>query len=367
VIKEELIYRTNVKDIIAKLEAAILAKSLSSIKLYLQQGETLQIVWDSGLLQTAKTTQDRLEEIHKQMELAEESKVQADLEKAVEMCLSFEYFNEEVDKITQLKETVVLFNQEAALALNVCEMSMLKRQMHLAKTLGLSSNPLVSDIKTMLFEFNELTQRHVQYMVAMELGDIALIIDRQILLFDSRMATNKDKFDWKKYSGLKDPTAWAASKWTRRTERAAGFYKHTRDHIHESLTKLSNPKLNVKALECFTSIRVVMGDKIASNSMQEAKDLLVKVRKNPELKEEVYIQLMKQLTDNADPAKISKGWRLFALCLKNFTSRVLEDMIFSFIRNRSGNSSELLRLLFYSEIYRQSKKPSLEYVQEQFK
>lgn len=369
IIKEELIYRTNVKDVVAKLEAAIADKNLSSIKLYLQQGEVLQIEWNSELYSNANDTKARLEDIHRQIEVAEESKRQDDLEKAVEMCVEFDYFNEEVDRITQLKDAIITFNKETALALNVCELDDLKRQLQLAKAMGIHGNPLVNEIKEILFECDEVMQRHIQYMVAMELGDIALIVDRQITYYDARLMANKDLYDWRKHPDLKDPTVWASSRWTRREKRAAGFYKHSKDKIHESITKLKDTKLNAKALECNTSIRVVMGDKVASNLMLEAQELLIKALKNPELKVEVYLQLMKQLSENSNPASVKKGWQLFALCLRTFTVQSLEKMIFVFIRQNSRDSTLLLRILFSSVVLVSSrnKKPTLEYVETQFK
>lgn len=365
IMKEELTYRTNVKDIISKLEAAISCKNLSCIKLYLQQGETLHVEWGSELFSKAVETTERLEEIQRHIEQAEETKIQEDLELAVQMCIEFDYTNEEVERVTQLRDTIIMFNKETALALNICDLDALQRQLQIAKVMGLQSNPLVGEIKQILFESSELLQRHFQYMFALQLGDIAMITDRHIGFLDAKLMSNKALYDWKKYRGLKDPTAWASSKWTRRSERAAGFYRHTKEKLHESLTKL-NTKLNEKALECFTSIRIVMGDMIASNPMIEAKDLLVKVYKNPKLIEEVYLQLMKQLTGNSNPSSVTKGWRLFAMCLRTFTSQKLEDFIFVFIRQNSINSLPLLRLLFYSIVAQQPKKPNLEYVQSLF-
>jgi len=365
IVKEELIYRTNVKDVIAKLEAAIEDKQLSSIKLYLQQGETLHIEWSPELNAKASETRDRLELIHAQIAFAEENKIQAELERAVEMCTEFNYYNEEVERVTQLRDAIIMFNKETALALNVCEFEMLNRQLRIAKTMGIQENPLINDIKVILFECDELMQRHIQHMVALELGDIALIIDRNIAFCDARLMPNKALYDWKAYPGFKDPTAWASSKWTRRAERAAGFFKFSKEKIHESLTKLDS-KLNEKAIECNTSIRVVMGDKIASNPMLEAKSLLIKVYKFPKLKEEVLLQLMKQLTKNPSPTSVAKGWKLFALLLRTFTSRALEERIFVFLRENCPSSISMLRLLFYSIVAQASKKPSQEFVDSEF-
>lgn len=361
VIRQEVAAHLNAKDVTVELETAIAEKNLSKIKLLLQQRQILQLTCTLDLLSRAVVAEERLEAIHRQLELAEESKQEDALNLAVAMCADYDFFSEEVERVIQLKNSIVDYNKEAALALNICDLDSMRRVLQAAKAMGLHNNPYVSEIKRILFENSDLLQRHIQHMSALQLGDIALIIDRQIAFLDIKLMANRVLHDWKNYPDLKDPTAWASSKWTRRAERAAGFYRHTKDKPHECFTKLTG-RLNQLALECFASIRIVMGDVIASNPMVEAEALLLKVYKYPELKEEVYLQLMKQLSGNSNPASITKGWKLFALCLRTFSSQKLEHAIFVFIRQNSISAPRLLRLLFYSIVAIRPKKPTLEYV-----
>lgn len=367
VINEELGYRINSKEITEQPATAVATKSFSGMKLYVQKCVALHIQGKTELLDEARKTLIHLEDVHFQIRHAIETKRQEDLEKAVEMCRLSQYSGNEVDRVVQLKDEVEFFNKEAAVALNVCDLNDLKRQLHLAKTLGLTENPLVNEIKLILFECDDIQQKRIQYMAAMELADIALIIDRQVAYYDCKLGASRDLLNWRRSPGLKSPSQWVASKWTGKAELKATFYRHSRSCIHESMTELKSDKLNKKALECFRSILTVMGDRIASNPMFEAKELLLKAYKYPSLKEEILLQLMKQLSNNPDPTSISKGWRLLALCLRTFRPGRLEDILFVFIKANCGNSDALAKLMYYSIMTSTNKKPTLAYVEALFK
>lgn len=366
VYRDELISHSN-DNIDSMLETAVRIKRLDSIKHYLKARETMQLE-KTELSTNAVETMGRLEIIHKQIQQAVASMREADLDKAVAMCEDYNYTCEEAERVAQLRDSIVEFNRETSLALNICDLDMLKRQLQRATVLGIVENPLVNELKMILFDCDEILQLHIQHMRALELGDISLIVERQIAFYNLKLMANTAVYDWRKFHRLKDPTVWASTKWIRKESRAAGFYKHSMEKIHESMTKLSTSKLNAKAVECNSSIRTVMGDKIASNPMLEAKALLVAVWKNPELKEEVYCQLMKQLTDNVSPISTLRGWQLFSLCLKVFSSQPLEQMLFVFIREHCPASDILLKLLIYGIVtVTRTKKPTLKFVEEQFK
>jgi hypothetical protein len=363
---DELTYRTNAQEILTKLEAASAAKDLASMKMYVQQGEALYLKWRPEFMQRVSETVDILEEIHSHIKTARSTKLQEDLEFASTKCRDFQFSGEEVDVVAQLEEAVQRFNKETAVALNICDLEALKHQLQVARELGIPDSPLLEDIKVILFECDEAQQKHIQLITAMELGDIDLIIKRQVALYDCKLAENRDSLDWKRIPGLKSPIQWAASKWIGKAELRAGFYKHTRGRIHESLTELSSSKLNSEATGCFRCILTVMGDRIASNPMFEARELLVKVHKNPCLREEVLVQLMKQLSDNPNLSSVSRGWKLFALFLRTFPTGRLEAIIFAFIRHNCMDSEALVSLMLSSVLILPTKKPSIDYVNAMF-
>lgn len=49
-----------------------------------------------------------------------------------------------------------------------------------------------------------------------------------------------------------------------------------------------------------------------------AQDLLEQCLATPELRNEVYCQIIKQLTENPSPQSAQKGWQLMKCCLQTF-------------------------------------------------
>jgi len=49
-----------------------------------------------------------------------------------------------------------------------------------------------------------------------------------------------------------------------------------------------------------------------------AQDLLEQCLAAPELRNEVYCQIIKQLTENPSPQSVTKGWQLMRCCLQTF-------------------------------------------------
>ncbi len=98
--------------------------------------------------------------------------------------------------------------------------------------------------------------------------------------------------------------------------------------------------LKVQARKNFANIQTYMGDKKAKapaavDAAGEA--VLALGRDTPALRNEIYLQLVKQLTANPSPASIAKGYELLAVCTAQFLpADSLEDSLVMWIRKNPG-------------------------------
>lgn len=109
--------------------------------------------------------------------------------------------------------------------------------------------------------------------------------------------------------------------------------------IHTSLTTIEGPdeeetKLwNKKAPLLFKNVFAVMGDRKAVEVDGLAHELIVECLAIPVMRDEVYCQLMKQLTQNPSPQSEFRGWNLMAMCCASFPpSKELENYLEFFLR-----------------------------------
>jgi len=111
---------------------------------------------------------------------------------------------------------------------------------------------------------------------------------------------------------------------------------------HPLLKRLMNETetLQQKAVTCFLNVMKYMGDYSSSKSTRKSTDLTDIIYEQPlldeVLRDEVYCQIIKQLTDN--PYKISeeRGWELMWLLTGSFTcSASLQDDVKLFLKSKS--------------------------------
>lgn len=116
-----------------------------------------------------------------------------------------------------------------------------------------------------------------------------------------------------------------------------------------------------------------MGDRAPAlrSSMERAamtRRLLLRVVAHTALRDEVFVQIMRQLTENPRRASCVRGWTLLDVCLQSFPpSDVLENFLEGFIRTRTPSVDEMgarLALLYQTALDGAKPVPSMELLME---
>jgi len=94
-----------------------------------------------------------------------------------------------------------------------------------------------------------------------------------------------------------------------------------------------NKELQKESPKCFKLIQRIMGDRAPIGQSEDIQCLLEKGIMNGQLRDEIYIQLCKQLSRNPSPDSLLLGWQLMAVIVISFPpSKNFEGYLVQFIR-----------------------------------
>ncbi len=122
---------------------------------------------------------------------------------------------------------------------------------------------------------------------------------------------------------------------------------HSKDPIHAPLTKLQDKtgKLQEMAERCFKNLLAFMGDRKYAQPELLGQDILKCAVENKELRDEIYAQVMKQLSSNPTESSTSRGWEFMLLCLDSFPPVAIENYVENFIRKSARDPKLFVRTL----------------------
>lgn len=361
IVRERLAARESESTLQSRLVAAVQSQDVESIRILLSKVSSSSSSVTASLVAAAESVLRDYDAIE-----AKAASAGADLPRIDEVlaeCQSKGVSSSAVTALAQKKRDIESFVGEASLALNLMSLNRLRTALNRAKELGIEKHPLIDEITYILYDTKESTLARWQYEAAVKLGDKALILDRLLSMRDLQWRSNSASYVWTRYPRLRSPEEWAASKWLGRDVLAKGMLKHSKHLLPTSLTIVRSGKHEKLALDLFKSVLTVMGDRVAHNDIVgEVLDILVTGVRVRELREEIYLQLLKQLTKNDDEGSIRKGWDLLAVCLRCFFHQSLDCYLHSFIRTEAPDPEKLLRLMYYTQVQPLGEEPSREWV-----
>ncbi|XP_029634196.1 uncharacterized protein LOC115209795 isoform X3 [Octopus sinensis] len=99
----------------------------------------------------------------------------------------------------------------------------------------------------------------------------------------------------------------------------ANMLAWSKDPIQKPMLRTNDKAVKREACEVFKLIQMYMGDrKPKSTPLQVALEITVKGWTMPSLRDEIFIQLCRQTTENRKEASLQRGWELLAICLSFF-------------------------------------------------
>jgi Rho GTPase-activating protein 39 len=110
-----------------------------------------------------------------------------------------------------------------------------------------------------------------------------------------------------------------------------------------------NKNVQKEALKNFKNIQKIMGDRSGSKSKSNSEDiqnLLQSGINHGDIRDEIYCQVIKQLTNNPKVESMLKGWELMACLVVTFPpSKNFESYLENFIQGNQSASNEKIQTL----------------------
>jgi myosin heavy subunit len=125
------------------------------------------------------------------------------------------------------------------------------------------------------------------------------------------------KYDLQFYHLLRSPDDYARGVILQKSRTKAQQLVHQINKIQRSITALPR-EFNKRAQEIHSNLLGYMGDKQMPFPATLAQDLLRKGFTEKQLRDEIYVQIIKQVTMNPRPESVAKGWQLLCMCCGTF-------------------------------------------------
>ncbi len=346
--------------LIEKMRAAIVAKNRDRIMDLLAQGKVLRIQWDPELFKQAMDTLKKQSEIAYYKEKARETKSIGLIQLAIQKAEENNPADPDIKELQQLKNSIKEVVEECLVALNVLERSQMEAVLNKAKALEIS-NDLIDTLQMLLYEMDDDSFEELQFKVALKLDDKKLFLKRMILK-KKREVMNVPKaeevFSMERCPILQDVETWARKSFLSDLfgveERRKTFLVWTNKRIHKPLSKISDKKQQEEAVEIFKNILCFMGDMEHKAPVSCAQSIIHSGIHNALIRDEIYLQLMKQLRGNPSEASVSRGWILTAYCLKSFAPAVTQNQVDYFIRSKAKCPEQLLMIMYTKILFEQN-------------
>lgn len=348
------------KILLAKMKLAIKNKNKDQIVDLIAQGKLIKYHWEKELFAQAIDLLKRLAEIDYYREKAKQEKNIGIIEMAIKKIEENDPNDPDLALLKKYIRIIIEIKEECLIALNVLDKTLMENVINKAKTIDYYHD-LIDTLNMLLNEMDEGSFQELQYKAALRLGDKTILLQRTLINKKKEICDipkAEEVYCLEKCPIIQDSAVWAKKSFIAdvfgSTERQKSFLVWTKVPIHKPITKINDKKLVEEAQETFKNILCYMGDKEHSSPTSCAQALVYSGLHNESLRDEIYVQLMKQLTENKNLISWGKGWNLMIYCLKAFSPIVTQNYLDYFIRTKAFFPEQIL-VVMYTKILFESK------------
>lgn len=190
------------------------------------------------------------------------------------------------------------------------EMQSLKNQ---AEVLGFKSED--TDKLDELLKLSDEKLCRAQLEIARANGDETRILNLNIELKAHLLERFSKKLGYADAPPLKTAAEFASGKVFGKEKVMEGLHTWTSTPIHAALTRNLDRKVEDQAVKLFRNVMGWMGDRHYSYPITLLHEITTKVVNVPSLRDEIFAQVIKQLTSNPSADSMKRGWQMLLVLL----------------------------------------------------
>ena len=340
--QDELSHKVATDEVIDRLTQACHEHNQDELAYGLEQADRLQMT--EPIVETSRSLLAAIIEARRMVKEARDNVDEALLIAALDYCTSFQYSNDESQAATELLAKITQIKKDAATGLHYIEREYLEKAHKAAEAINYTTAQ-IDEVWGVLC-LSEEKYLQLQLKTAKGLHDPARAIRIMIKLKDVFFESHGSMIVWAQYGNFRTREAFSNAQLLPmgRDKLAAGMLKWTKKPIPTSLTNLG-PMFAKTATKLFKNILGFMGDRTIPYPQMLAQDLLNQCLATPEMRDEIYCQIIKQLHENPNPQSLSKGWQLMEFCLQTFPPGNDFGNYLEMYLRREGKSPKYIHML----------------------
>jgi hypothetical protein len=155
-------------------------------------------------------------------------------------------------------------------------------------------------------------------------------------IFFSRFGSG---INWEKCNVLRSPAEFAKSKIIGKDKTKNSMLVWSKESIPTSLTIIEDKLVLKDAVRNFKNVLGWSGDKTVQYPLMVAQEIVLKGIQFEPMRDEIYVQLIKQLTNNPSLESTTQLWYLMQICLLHFPpTPVFENYLEAWLRLKGGDA-----------------------------
>ncbi|GAB5366355.1 hypothetical protein AAMO2058_001136700 [Amorphochlora amoebiformis] len=343
------LYR-RMKAIIPVIQNALRSRKVAVLKAALEQadgvGFEMKMTADARWMLHVFEEEERVEKLLQSLINEDPEETFAELTDALKTCDEIKYNSPLVQQARKIfaeaRRIRDEIDEDGKVAIESLEVKMLKAVLDRANALRFPHrSAVIEKIIELLYNTSKDEFVKMQLKASVKQGNRERIIATTIKLKEISLSRTAELFSFSKCAILISSEAWANKKFIcfDRKALAVSMRKHTTVPIHHSLMKQWRDREAKRlAMLIFKNILGYMGDRRyqAGQELLLAREILEQGITHVDLRTEIYLQLMKQLTCNPKTESQNRGWDLLMLCVSVFPPpSMVENYIEVFIRQNA--------------------------------
>lgn len=335
--EELLVTLRKQKDIMDGLKAGLADKSVSELARYLAMAEENDMT-DSDTYAECKELKAKMDDVMERLE-----QIKADGGDTSDVLAEAAAMGLDVAMQAEQEEVLKLLQG----AIDSRDVGLLKNIVDRGKKCKLGSNKLFQEARDLYNELDAENQAREQELDDAERGsdeeeEEEVAADMEEYMSYGDMPLDKSEFEdddwrWTKYKGMRSATDFCKGVLMGKGKVKQTMTRFVKKVMPNPLTRIKgeNKDLVLRAVELFKSIQGFMGDRHYSFPDSLVAELLFECTNVVALRDEVYAQVMKQLSYNPGTQSVLKGWMLLCLLSETFPpSRSFLYHVLNFIQQQ---------------------------------